>query len=91
MPVRPAVWGLPLALSLTDTVPLRGPVPFGVKVTLMLQFPLTASVAGEMGQLLVCAKSPALLPVMLMPLMVNAALPLLDRVTVCAPLVVFTS
>ena len=37
LPFRAAVCGLPLALSVTDRVPLRVPVAVGVKLTLILQ------------------------------------------------------
>jgi len=37
VPVNAAFWGLPLALSVTDRVPLRVPVAAGVKLTLILQ------------------------------------------------------
>src|SRR5947199_59778 len=66
------------------------PRPFaatGVKVTLMVQLAPAARLA---GQVLVWAKSPALVPVTLTPLMFSAAVPLLVSVTVCAALVVFT-
>jgi hypothetical protein len=53
VPARLTVCGLPAALSLTDSVPLREPLAVGVKVTLIVHVPLAAKVAGEMGQLLV--------------------------------------
>ena len=62
----------------------------GVKVTLTVQKPLTAIVAGLIGQLLVCAKSPGLVPVTAMALMLNGLGPLLVTVIACEPLVVFT-
>ena len=62
----------------------------GVKVTLIVQNPFTARVAGLTGQLLVCAKSPGLVPVTVMLLMVTVPGPLLVRVMACALLVVFT-
>jgi len=56
------------------------PLAVGVKVTLMVQkFPA----ATETPQLLVWAKS----PLAATPEMVSAALPVLDRVTVCGALV----
>jgi hypothetical protein len=82
------VWGLPLALSLMETLALRLPVAEGVKVTLMVQLLPAASVLGLLGQVLVWAKSPALVPVRVMLVMVRAAVPLLVRVTVLAALVV---
>src|SRR5205814_1905749 len=72
VPDTPAVWGLLLALSVTVNVALREPVAAGVKVTLMVQVPLAAKVEGLRGQLLVCPKSPGLVPVKPMLVMVNA-------------------
>ena len=82
VPVRLAVCGLPAALSATLSVPLRAPVAVGVNVTLIVQLVLAARVEGLKGQLLVWAKSPLLVPVIEMLLMVSAELPLLVRVTV---------
>ena len=78
VPLRLAVCGLLLALSLTDSVALRLPVAVGVNVTLMVQRELPAS---EVPQLLVWAKSPLLVPVMPMLLMVTVELPVLETVT----------
>ena len=66
------VWGLLLALSVTVRVAPRVPVAAGVKVTLMVQVPLAARVEGLTGQLLVCPKSPGLVPVKPMLVMVKA-------------------
>jgi len=60
----------------------------GVNVTLIEQVPFDAMVAGLMGQVFVCAKLLALVPVIAIPLMVAAPDPLLVMVTLCAPLVV---
>ena len=46
----------------TERLALRLPVAVGAKVTLMVQVALAASVLGLSGQLLVWAKSPALVP-----------------------------
>ena len=81
MPVRLAVCGLPLALSVIVTAPLRDPLVAGVNVTLMAQVPLAASVAGLAGQVLVWAKSPLFAPVTAMLVMARAALPVLVSVT----------
>ena len=51
LPLRVTVWGLPLALSVTDRIPLRVPVAAGVKLTLILQL---APAAKLPPQLLVC-------------------------------------
>jgi hypothetical protein len=74
-----------VALSLIETLALSLPLPVGLKVTLMLQLALAARLA---GQVLVSAKSPALVPVTPMLLMLRDAFPLLVRVTVWAALVV---
>jgi hypothetical protein len=50
VPVRLTTCGLPEALSVTLTVPVRVPAAVGVNFTLMLQFPPAAS---ELPQLLV--------------------------------------
>ncbi len=71
-------------MSVTATVPERVPVAVGLKVTEMVQLAPAATLE---PQLFVCAKS----PVMEMPVMLKAALPLLVRVTVCAALVVFST
>jgi hypothetical protein len=83
VPVRLTVCGLPEALSVTLKVPVRVPDAVGVNVTLMVQFPLAAR---EPPQVLLAAKSPPAA----MLVMVRVALPVLDRVTVCAALVVPT-
>src|SRR5207302_2905439 len=61
-PLRGSICGLPPALSPSDSVPVRAPKAVGVKVTLMVQFPPAAKVAGLVGQafapVLVAAKSP---------------------------------
>src|SRR5207302_1146323 len=61
-PRRGSICGLPPALSPSDSVPVRAPKAVGVKVTLMVQFPPAAKVAGLVGQalapVLVAAKSP---------------------------------
>jgi hypothetical protein len=88
VPLKETVWGLPLALSLIETLAVRLPVAEGLKVTLMVQLLPTARVLGLTGQVLVWAKSPLLVPVIPMLLMVSAAFPLLVRVTLWAPLVV---
>ena len=83
VPVKPTVCGLPTALSEMLIVPLRVPVAVGVKVTLIVQL---APAASELPQLSVCAKSPAFVPVTARLVMLKRALPLLDKVTVCARL-----
>ena len=87
VPLTGTVCGLPAASSATATLALRLSAAVGVKVTRMVQKALAASV---LGQLLLSEKSPLLVPLSPMPVMVRAALPLLIRVTVDAALVVLT-
>src|SRR5207249_1822137 len=61
---------LPKLLSLMARVAVRLNGAVGVKVTLMAQLALAARVAGLTGQLLVGAKSPLLVPVVVMLLIV---------------------
>ena len=83
LPPNAAVCGLPLALSVTATLAVRVPVAVGLNVTLIVQL---APALTELPQVLLWAKSPLLVPVMAMPLMLSAALPALDRVIDCAAL-----
>ena len=82
VPLRATDCGLPAALSLMDPLALRVPMAVGLKVTVIVQEAPAAKVLGLMGQLLVWAKSPGLVPLRLMLLMVRAAVPLLVSVTV---------
>ena len=75
------VCGLFAALSVIVSAPDRGPDAVGVKVT---EIEHEAPAASDALQPLVCAKS----PLVAIPLIVSAAVPLLVRVTVCAALVV---
>src|SRR5437899_5808623 len=77
--------GLPAALSVMLSAAVRVPLDVGLKVTLMLQL---APAASEMPQALVCAKSPALVPVIAMLLMVKLVVPVFLSVTDLATLVV---
>ena len=77
VPVRLAVCGLPLALSVTVSVAVLVPPAEGVNVTLMVH---RAPAASELPQLLVWAKSPLSAPVMAMLLIESAALPEFERV-----------
>src|SRR5438270_7167541 len=76
--------------SVTVNVALRDPVTVGVKVTLMVQVPLAARVEGLRGQLLVCPKSPGLVPVKPMLVIVSAVPVGLESVTAWAAPVVPT-
>ena len=74
-------------MSVTVNVALRDPMAVGVKVTLIVQVPLAARAEGLIGQLLVCPKSPGLVPVKPMLVMVNAAPLGFESVTAWAALV----
>jgi hypothetical protein len=87
VPVRLTDCGLPEALSVMLRLLDRVPDAVGVNVTLMVQF---APAATELPQLLVCAKSPLFVPVTAMLVRFSEALPVFERVTVCAALVVPT-
>src|SRR5213082_2516064 len=90
-PLSATVCGLPPALSVTDSVPVRAPEVVGVKVTLIEQLAPAAKVAGLVGQafapVLVAAKSPEAAK----ELIVKAAVPVLVNVTVIGALVVASS
>lgn len=83
--MRETVCGLPAALSLTLSAAVRVPLAVGLNVTLMLQL---APAPKELPQLWVCAKSPTLVPVIAIPLIVKVLVPTLVSVTVIAGLVV---
>ena len=78
VPERLTDWGLPVALSAMARAAARLPAAEGVKVTLMVQL---APAASELPQLLVWAKSLALVPKTAMLVMLKAELPELLRVT----------
>ena len=87
VPLRLTVCGLPAALSVIARLAVRVPSAVGRKVTLMMQVALAASVV---PQVVVREKSPALVPVKPMLLMVMLPVPVLRRVTVEALLLVLT-
>src|ERR1017187_10410675 len=87
VPERVTVWGDPAALSVMVTDAPRIPAAVGVKVTEMLQLPPAATLA---PQVLVCAKSPRLVPVTARLLIRRVAVPVLLSVTDWAALVVPT-
>src|SRR5438105_841171 len=68
----PAVCCFLLTLSGTVTVVFPYTTLFRSKVTLIVQVALAAKVEGLRGQLLVCPKSPGLVPVKPMLVMVSA-------------------
>jgi hypothetical protein len=90
VPLSATLCGLPAALSLMLMALLRLPLADGVKVTLIVQLAPAANVLGLMGQVLVCAKSPVLVPVSVILVIVRAAVPLFVSVTDLAALVVPT-
>ena len=77
VPERLTVWGLPAALSVTMTAAVRVPCAAGLKVTLMVQLAPAATLD---PQLLVWAKSLALVPETAMLVTLKSALPELVRV-----------
>ena len=89
MPVSEMLCGLPEALSVTDSEAFRTPVAVGLKVMLMVQLVPAATLE---PQVLVSAKSPMFVPVMLIPepLKVSVALPVFVSVMFCEALVVPT-
>src|SRR5437870_757072 len=90
-PLSVMICGLPPALSVSDSVPVRAPEAVGVKVTLMVQFAPAGKVAGLVGQalapVLVAAKSLEAAN----ELIVKAAAPVFVSVTVIGALVVASS
>ena len=79
VPERLTVCGLPLALSVMLTEAVRLPLAEGLNVTLIVQLALAAT---ELPQVLVWAKSLALVPASARLVMLKAALPVLLRVRV---------
>jgi hypothetical protein len=73
------VCGLPVALSLIETEPLRVPMAVGWNVMLIVQFAPTAT---ELPHVFVWLKSDGFVPVIEMLLTVSVAVPVLVNVTV---------
>jgi hypothetical protein len=84
VPLRPTVWGLPLALLAMVTAALRAPAAAGRNVTLMVQEAPAARVA---PQVVVWVKSPLAVPVITMLESVSTAAPVFVSVTALAALV----
>ena len=82
VPLRLTLLGVPAALWIRESVPVRGPVLVGVKVTLIVQLAPAANVAGLSGQVLLRANS-ALAAMLVID---RAAAPLLSSVTTWAAL-----
>ena len=87
MPDKLTVCGLPAALSLTLTAAVRAPFAVGLNLTLMVQL---APAFSELPQVLVCKKSPELVPVIPIEMPVMEVVPTLVNVTFLAGLVVPT-
>ena len=87
VPDSATLCGLPAALSVMLKAADRAPPAVGLNVTLIVQL---APALRELPQLSVCAKSFVSLPVIAMPLMVSAALPVFFKLTVCTLLDVAT-
>jgi len=85
VPVSDTTCGLPLALSLTMSEPVRVPVAVGLNLMLIVQLPLTARELPQVPRP-PQVKSPAMVSVP--KLMVE--LPVLAKVTNCAELIVPT-
>src|SRR5437763_1975739 len=85
LPLRLTFCGLPVALSLTVTVPVRVPVVVGLKFTLIVQLVRAASDVPQVP-------SPARVksPLTVMLLIVKVAVPVLVSVENCAMLVIPT-
>ena len=81
VPLRVAVCGEAAALSATKSIAVNVAAEAGVNVTEKVQL---AEAARVTPHVVVSAKSAGLAPVMLMPLMLSVAFPVLDSVTVCA-------
>ena len=88
VPARLIDCGLPVTLSAIETVAVRVPEAVGEKTTLMLQLPPAAT---ETPQVLVWEKSPGFAPVIVMLEMDNRALPVLNRLTPLAGLLLPTA
>lgn len=83
LPVKASDWGEPLASSLRTSDALRGPMPPGVKMTLIWQL---APAATWLPQLVVCEKSAAFVPPRATPESIIDTVPEFVKVTACAEL-----
>jgi hypothetical protein len=77
VPLRVTICGLPGALSEMLSVPLRVPLPVGIRITLIVQLLPAATLV---PQLFVCVKSPLTAKLEI----VTTPLPVLVRVMTCA-------
>src|SRR5438874_3554031 len=85
VPLRETLLGLPPPLSLMFRVAVRVPNAVGLNVTLMLQL---VPATNEVPQVWVCAKFPAFVPVIPMPMMGKVVVPTFVKVTICYGIVV---
>ena len=88
VPLRGTVCGLPAALSAMDRVAVRAPAAVGRNVTLMVQLDPTLK---EDPQVVEREKSPAFVPVRVIPPIVMVAVPVFRSVTTDAVLEVFNA
>jgi hypothetical protein len=79
VPVNETVCGLPAAVSVMLTLPVRVPVVVGLKVTMIEQFDPEATLAPHA---FVWEKSPLLAPVIAMLVIIKVVAPVLERFTV---------
>jgi hypothetical protein len=84
VPLSAIRWGEPNALSATLKVPLKLAAEAGVKVTERTQLEPGAR---DAPHVFVCANADGLAPPIVIPVIVRGALPVFDRVDVCATLV----
>lgn len=91
VPTNPKLCGLAGASSVTVTEAILLPAAAGVKIRLMVQLALAASVTLLAGQLFVCAKSALFVPMIPMLEMASGALPMFVSVTAFAELLVVIS
>jgi hypothetical protein len=89
VPVRLAIWGLLLALSVTVRLPAAAPVAVGVNVTAIAQVPPLAATGNELEQVVPAVARPKGL-VTTIAVMVRLLEPVLVSVIGCALLVVPT-
>ena len=87
VPLKVAVCGEPAALSATESVAEKVATDAGVKVIWIRQFAPAASVVPQALLPVAMAKSAALVPVTVMPVILSVALPELVSVALCAALV----
>jgi hypothetical protein len=88
VPVSDTICVLGVAVSVRVSVALNAPAALGVNLTLTVQLAPTASDAGKVPQVFVCAKLVEFAPPIAMPLTVIALAPVLNRTTFCVALVV---